>query len=142
MKRLLILFALSACADPGYDVARVRVPDDLPRARVLIPDGGRPLIVLDDRLYGRCYALAIEHEKRHIADPNWKHDDKPFVCTQRLDNATMEFLLAGSELPTMTPTRSKGGYSKWFPGICDPPVTGGPQTAYCRSRKPPPIPSP
>src|SRR6185369_1104636 len=72
MKRLLPLLLLAGCAaDPGYDVVRTRVPDDLPRARVLIPDGGRPLMIVDDRLTGRCYHLAIEHERRHITDPNW-----------------------------------------------------------------------
>ena len=132
MKRLLIVALLAGCTDPGYDVARVRIPDDLPRARVLIPDGGRPLMIVDDRLSGQCYQQAIEHEKRHIADPGWIHNDKPFVCRNTMDSLTASYLM---DVPTPMPSRSKGGYSKWFPAPCDPPVNGGPETAYCRSRK-------
>ena len=128
----LLLLLLSSCTDPGYDVARVRIPDDLPRARVLIPDGGRPLMIVDDRLAGNCYALAIKHEERHIADPGWVHNREPFVCRQTLPTI---YDFAGNAVPNPMPSRSKSGTSQWFPAPCDPPVNGGPETAYCRSRK-------
>jgi hypothetical protein len=129
---LLALLAGGCAADPGYDVVRTRVPDDLPRARVLIPDGGRPLMIVDDRLTGACYQAAIEHEKKHIADTGWRHNEAPFVCRNTIDSLTASYL---ADVPPPMPSRSKGGTRKWFPKICDPPVNGGPPTAYCRSQQ-------
>jgi len=130
MKRTIVILALlGGCTDP--DVIRADVPPELPLARVLRSEGGQNLIVVSNKLYGRCYALAVAHERRHIADPTWVHGHEPFVCRQSVDSLTGSFLV---DVPTTMTSRSKGGTNATFPGICDKPVNGGPETAFCRKR--------